>query len=143
MNPMHVSSSKIISHLLRSIPVEGEYYLSINNRLMQGEIAPEASAKIHTALFFVEQPPYPFDAANDKPRAPLTEAPRAAREVPLPALPDPNLIEELNARSLNRLYRTRVEVTSGPISSNWSKPWQSSPMLMLDDASGAASAPSS
>jgi hypothetical protein len=70
---MHVSSPKIISHSLRSLPVEGEYCLSINDRLMQGEIAPGVSAKIRAALFFVEQSPYPFGIADNGLGAPLTK----------------------------------------------------------------------
>jgi hypothetical protein len=61
--------SKIISHSLRSIPIEGEYRLSANDLLIRGEISPEASAKIHGALPFAELPPQPFFGADDCPGA--------------------------------------------------------------------------
>jgi hypothetical protein len=53
-NPICISSSRIISHSLRSIPVDGEYCVSTNKRLIHGEMAPKASAKIHVALFFMD-----------------------------------------------------------------------------------------
>jgi hypothetical protein len=48
----------MISHSLRSIPVEGEYRLSTNDLCIQREIAPGAADKILVASFFTEVPPW-------------------------------------------------------------------------------------
>jgi hypothetical protein len=44
----------------RSEPVEGEYCLSKNDRLIRGEIAPGASDKICAALLLAEPLPQPL-----------------------------------------------------------------------------------
>jgi hypothetical protein len=144
INPMRVSSSKIISHLLRCIPVEGMYCLSINDHLMRGKITPRASAKICTALFFMEPAPQPFGGADDGPKISPTKAPLLGRELPSPILCEPwSFMRERDATSPHRLCPETVEAPSGPASSNRSISSQSSPMLTLYDPLGAAPAPSS
>jgi hypothetical protein len=53
-NPIRVSSSKIISHSLRPILIEGEYCILTNDLRIRGEIAPGAPDKICVAFFFTE-----------------------------------------------------------------------------------------
>jgi hypothetical protein len=130
---MCISSSKIINHSLRSILVDGEYYLSTNDRLIQDEIAPVVSDKIRAALFFVEAPPQPLGGADDESGASSTEAPLAAREVPSPILSEPlRSAQECDARPLYGLRAVKAEVPSWLSSSNWSIPGQISLMLTLD-----------
>jgi hypothetical protein len=125
---LHVSSSKIIFHSLRSIPVEGEYCLSTNDHLIRGKIGPTTFDKISVALFLVEPPPQPLGGVDDEPRASFTKAPLAACDLPSPVRSDPP-----------KFTRGR---DVWPASSSWSTPDQSSPMLTLDDPPGTAPAPS-
>jgi hypothetical protein len=60
------------------MPVEGEYPLSANDLLIQGEILMEASSKIHSALPLVEHPTKPFFRADDHPRTYFNVASSAA-----------------------------------------------------------------
>jgi hypothetical protein len=88
--PMHISSSKIISHSLQSILVEGEYCLLTYNHLIRGEIALVASDKIRVALLFTKPPPQLLGGVDDEPRASFNEALLlVACTTPSPVLFDP------------------------------------------------------
>jgi hypothetical protein len=67
-------SSKIISHSLRLILVEGEYCLSTNNLHIHGEIAPGAPDNICSAFYFVEPFPRPLGTTLDGPEASSSKA---------------------------------------------------------------------
>jgi hypothetical protein len=59
----------MISHSLRSIPVEGECRLSTINLHIHGEIALGAAYKVLAASFFIELPLWLIDSTLDAPEA--------------------------------------------------------------------------
>jgi hypothetical protein len=140
MYPMRISSSKIISHSLRSIPVESEYCLSMKDLRIRGEIAPEASDKIRAALLLAEPPPQPLGGADDGPGASSSEA-------LLVISMEPSVIPLFNLPELGQggeyYRRLRAEVPPRLAPSNVSISGHSSPVLMLDDLPGMAPMPSS
>jgi hypothetical protein len=86
---MHISSSKIISHSLRSITVESKYCLSTNDC--------GASTKIHVAQFFTELPPQPLGVADDGHGTSHTKVPLLARELPSSLLFSPRAFVVMGA----------------------------------------------
>jgi hypothetical protein len=71
---IRISSSKMIFHSLRPIPVEGEYHLSTNDLCICGEIILGAADKIHVAFLSMEPLLRPFDLIFDGLRASLNKA---------------------------------------------------------------------
>jgi hypothetical protein len=128
-----MSSPKIISHSLRSIPVEGEYCLSTNEHLIWGKATSETPAKIYTTFCFMEL------LLLSGPRIITTEVFFTSVRTTFIHFP----------QSLGVHARTRcwpcvkiVEIPIRPDSYNRSIPGQSSPLLTLDDSPGAALTPS-
>jgi hypothetical protein len=115
----------------------------MNERLIRGKISLEASAKIRISLFFAELLPQPLGGAHDRPGTTPTEVPPLTHELPLPILFDrQGSMRECDAAPLNESYIATAEVLTGPTSSNWSIPNQSSPMFTLGNPLEAPPAPS-
>jgi hypothetical protein len=72
--PMQISSSKIIFHSLRPIPVEGEYCLSTKDLCIHWEIAPGAADKICTASLLTDPPSRLVDLKSGVPTMSVIES---------------------------------------------------------------------
>jgi hypothetical protein len=127
--PIRISLSKITSHSLRPIPVEGEYRLFTNDLRIRREIAPGVADKICAASLFVELPPRLFDSILDTPGTSFNKAFLSSR------------LERLLAFSTDAIGlppRTEIswagiiEVPSRDISSNLSMSGHNSLMLGLE-----------